>query len=131
MMLLRIMRRKWNFIMLKKQCIICRPITKTHFSQEGFEVLKIPLSISSVNVRKSSFAFGFFEVFWRYKWCKTWWGRRGGGGESIGHWLIKIILFMETRIPEKIIGMFAWFFSIKSIFKETKHLLMNRMKALV
>ena len=55
----------------------------------------------------------------------------GGVGESIGHWLIKIILFMETRIPEKIIEMFAWFFSIKSIFKETKHLLMNRMKALV
>lgn len=32
----------------------------------------------------------------------------GGVGESIGHWLIKIILFMETRrIPEKIIEMFA------------------------
>lgn len=34
-------------------------------------------------------------------------GGGGRGGESIGHWLIKIILFMETRIPEKIIGMFA------------------------
>ena len=31
----------------------------------------------------------------------------GGVGESNGHWLIKIILFMETRIPEKIIEMFA------------------------
>lgn len=31
----------------------------------------------------------------------------GGRGESIGHWLIKIVLFMETRIAEKIIGMFA------------------------
>ena len=35
------MRRKWNYLILKKQCVTYRAILKTHFIEENFEDFEV------------------------------------------------------------------------------------------